>query len=258
MIKVILISGKAGAGKNEVARRIASLTGQVQRDVPFAEKLKEAAALIWGLDFQRLATDYQYKARNRPKLIQLGKECRKIDPYTWADGAIRQIEAESRDVHAIARPIYTVSDFRFFNEGHRMLDFYAVQRKLEVKIIRVVASDDTRRARMGEAGWEAYCQQGVCDDESETQLDYLELPQFQYPTDMAPFIVDAKRITTLVNNDGDFVSLDQQIGAWWDTVTNPVVGWDQGTISEAFYRLARRIGPEVKLRMGGFPAEVTL
>lgn len=159
---VILISGKAFAGKDEVAN-IFTNVGYFWSS--FAKELKLIYGRLFGVDGQRMIDDPAYKVQQREGLIWFGKMCRTHNQDVWANLFYQEFEA-SKIFSGVC------SDNRFPNE-HRV----GVNRGHRVYSLRVKASADIRQERMGQAAWERY-QATFQNDPSEVALDRWQ-PDFE-------------------------------------------------------------------------------
>lgn len=149
----ILVSGKRYAGKDTVADILKSIIGRHAERLSFAAAVKRECANGHKLDFEKLMTNTPYKEQHRQLLIDHGKRMREIDPDYWIKATV---------AGAIQTPAtsHIVSDWRFPNEYTTL----AALTDKHVIRIRVVASDESRRAR----GW---VPSPVDADSSECSLD---------------------------------------------------------------------------------------
>jgi hypothetical protein len=141
-MKVILLSGAAGAGKSTLATALVRNHGFLRSS--FAAPLKQAAAIVFGFSHAQLYGPSE--ARNRPDprfpradgtcltpreaLQKLGTEVgRQIYPRVWIDAARRMAEA---DEPAGGAGLLVFDDARFQNELFAFADVGA----LLVRIVR--------------------------------------------------------------------------------------------------------------------------
>ena len=115
---IIMIAGKAGSGKDEVANIICKHSNKAKR-FAFADNLKSMA--------RSLGWDGNKDERGRLFLQQLGKVGRNYNPDVWAKFVEWQIRDELLDTH---NNLFVISDFRFPNE-------YAVLHKRWKDIITI-------------------------------------------------------------------------------------------------------------------------
>lgn len=133
-MKIIGISGKAGAGKDTAYALLKSKLeseGFKVTKLSFASKLKDACALMFGWDRERLETDFEYKEGNttdgvpdpaciefgltRRQIMQIvGTECFRdgLNKDTWIKLLKLDIEAGKYDEYDYG----FVPDCRFLNE----------------------------------------------------------------------------------------------------------------------------------------------
>ena len=156
MALFVLVRGAAYSGKDTVSDILAEDHGFSRG--AFAKKLKLIYGELFGVDGARMISDPSYKTQQRRGLIWFGKMARTHDEDVW----VNQVE---RFVTAAGIEKIAVSDFRLSNEycalkskGHRCLS------------LRVLASDEVRKSRMGSAAWEEY-QKTTRFDPSERALD---------------------------------------------------------------------------------------
>lgn len=240
--KTILISGRAMAGKDTAAELLNDILPGGSYNAPYAKLLKRATGEIWGADGKRMITDPAYKVKFRKKLIALGRAVREIEPYTWVDGSIRERQA-LRDTE-YDKPFHTVSDCRFFNEIYRELQ----EGGNTIHVLRITAPVGIRADRMGPEVWEDYMGSGAADDPSESQLDLLELPSVKWPEWAHESMRILSNIVTVIPNKERPIQLNTHLQFWWEGVRVEPSPTRQ-ELTEAAYRLARYIGPEIKLVM---------
>ena len=101
---IVMVAGKAGSGKDEVANIICKYNNKAKR-FAFADNLKSMA--------RSLGWDGKKDERGRLFLQQLGAVGRQYDPDVWAKFVRWQIKDELLDTH---NNIFVISDFRFPNE----------------------------------------------------------------------------------------------------------------------------------------------
>lgn len=171
---VLLFSGKRKSGKDYIAEEIQSRLGpDVCTILRLSGPLKEQYAKEHGLDFQRLLDSSTYKEMYREDMIHWGEERRRNDP-----GFFCRIV-----VAGVVQPIWVVSDTRRLSDVEWFQDVYGDV----VKLLRVVATEETRRRR----NWVFTV--GIDDAESECGLD------------------QGVSFDWVITNDGDQLSLDIQL-----------------------------------------------
>jgi len=122
---IVGLTGYRGSGKDAVANLLCQRHGFVRR--AFADRLKEAAGLIYGLSHEQLHGDYRAKETVDPYLgltprfilQQLGTEvARCIHPDTWIIGLENWLYEDVQVQATARRPLrYVVPDVRFPNEA---------------------------------------------------------------------------------------------------------------------------------------------
>ena len=144
---IIGIIGKKFNGKSEIANYLQSKEELNFIRLSFAEKVKEAANVIYGLDFEQLygdqkeVTDKRYNLTPRVILQKLGTEvARNIHPLTWVKSlelTYNRLETEdNRTRQVLARQSlnrnYVIDDCRFLNES----EWIRSKQGIIVKVIR--------------------------------------------------------------------------------------------------------------------------
>lgn len=127
------------------------LTTDRAQIVRISEPIKRSWAAKLGLDLKELLSDGPYKERYRKEMIEWSDQKRAEDYGFFCREACVELDKEICIVSDIRRK----TDIRFFRESF-------VNR---TKTIRIVAHEETRRAR----GWKF--QEGVDDVQSECDLD---------------------------------------------------------------------------------------
>ncbi|XP_055632404.1 phosphomevalonate kinase [Toxorhynchites rutilus septentrionalis] len=149
---ILLISGKRKCGKDflteKLLQRLATDRAQIVR---ISEPIKRSWAAKLGLDLKQLLGDGPYKERYRKDMIEWSDRKRAEDYGFFCRQACAGLDKEICIVSDIRRK----TDIRYFRESFEG----------RTKAIRIVASDETRRAR----GW--HFQEGVDDVQSECDLD---------------------------------------------------------------------------------------
>lgn len=173
MNKNILISGKAGSGKDTVGDWLIEHYGY-QR-VSFAEPMKLLAPQLW--------PNLDWTVKQRSTLQQFGSAIRNVDLDTW----VRLAWLKTQKLNEVGVPV-VVTDCRYPNE----LEFYGTRGALT---IRVEASYVTRVHRL-------IARDGDCDEEllkhvSETSLDGLGLPVLDNNGTIAELFAGARKIIKL-------------------------------------------------------------
>lgn len=123
---VILISGKAGAGKTTVSE----ILSEKLRDIPsmdvfnysFASPIKYIAKAFIGWDGEK-------DDKGRKLLQNIGQLAREYDPYIWVKHFLTQLDRTS----ALPRNFVLIDDFRFPNE----VEYIKNNPLLEVVTVRV-------------------------------------------------------------------------------------------------------------------------
>lgn len=158
MGKIVLLTGKTKAGKDEAARILKKMGYNFER-LAFADKLKAAVAHAKGITVEEMEAN---KETHRPDLILAGKVGRYVDPLIWIK-TVDWSKAKQTDV--------VVTDVRFKNEWDFIEDL-AKKNNLKVIKARIKAADGTRVQRGANPA--------VFDDESETGLDDIHDSEFDF------------------------------------------------------------------------------
>ncbi|XP_053559674.1 phosphomevalonate kinase isoform X6 [Bombina bombina] len=178
---VLLFSGKRKSGKDYLTELIRDKLGNGTCAIlRLSGPLKEQFAKEQGLDFERLLDASDYKETYRAAMIRWGEEKRCSDP-----GYFCKIIVEG-----VKKPVWIVSDTRRQSDVDWFLSSYGAV----AQTVRVVASEDTRRAR----GW-LYTPE-VDDAESECGLD------------------KGVAFDWIITNDGDGNFLDEQLNKLLDFI----------------------------------------
>lgn len=151
----ILISGKAGVGKNLfgqlLSQNISSLSVQM---INFADSIKRAARKYFGWNNNK-------DSRGRHLLQQLGGVGREYDENIWVKNLIKEIN----EINMFPPDVVVISDWRFPNEAK-----YLEEEGYQVVKIKVIAPN-----RETLIGTRQYI------DTSETSLDFYD--EFDYVID---------------------------------------------------------------------------
>ncbi len=166
---VVVIWGKPFAGKDTVAKALHAATPFLFRDTQswidwFAADVKLFASKIYGLDYDRLLYDPEYKALHRSKLQGLGNHVRSNDPIAWAHSVYERVTLRSGSCPEKLRKVHYLADWRYPDEGK-----YQAEKGLSVRSIEVVCDEKVRAARMGSDAYQATLE--LEKDVSETSLD---------------------------------------------------------------------------------------
>lgn len=122
MLPIIGLTGTRGSGKDAVAGFMVR-AGYAR--VAFADRLKEAAALVYGLSHEQVhgslaakeAVDPRWGISPRFILQQFGTEVgRSIHPETWTR-ALLDVDLPQRELAGAAPAGWVVADVRFLNEA---------------------------------------------------------------------------------------------------------------------------------------------
>jgi hypothetical protein len=117
---IVGIHGKARSGKTTAANYLINQQGFMR--MSFADALKEAANLIFGIPMTELYSD-QKSEFTRDVLQKLGTDCcRTLDPQVWVKALDRKI-GERYKFKPSSKII--VDDVRFFNEAEMLKDWGA-------------------------------------------------------------------------------------------------------------------------------------
>ncbi len=172
-MRIIGLTGKAGSGKDTVARIITEeleSQGKTVTKLSFAAPLKDCAVLLWGWDRERLESDFDYKEGNTlddgspdPACEALGMTRREFMQQFGTEAMRNNIH---RDVWVIALKMSVargdfdgydygmLTDCRFMNE----LQFVADLDGLTYKIVRggTVTTLTNNTEHASELEWEAW------------------------------------------------------------------------------------------------------
>lgn len=160
-MKVILISGKIGSGKDTTANIIHRLLTEqgkkpVTRNLSFP--LKKAVAFMRGeeegLFYSRdhKGGELDFEDKRRRMLVDVGNAMGEIDPYVFSKFTFKELQHSCKESKNIA----IISDLRLINE----LDFF--EDRCDCYIIRLKGS------------FEPCSNPEVASSPSETELDYLD------------------------------------------------------------------------------------
>lgn len=122
MQKILLLSGKAGSGKDTVGNLLVGMGNWIK--IGFADCLKNEASLLYGIPKHMFYSQEgkmsinQYNVTNRDVLIRHGMNMRKKDPYYWTNKVIEFIISKSKDKNVV------ITDFRFPDEYSRLSKFF--------------------------------------------------------------------------------------------------------------------------------------
>lgn len=250
--RVVAISGPARAGKDTVAQILIhhhvgavseSLLRLRRADVfSFAAPLKQMTRILLGLAGDAPMSDEE-KLTLRPWLINLGGDIRRRDPYAWVDHTIRRIRAW---VTPADSSLAVIPDLRYFNELGRLCEQFGA----DVRLIRIQASTETRRERMGAEVFDEYVRSGMSEDDSETQMNLLDCPIFRVPARLTADVQAVRGAMIVLSNEGTTQQLEAQVVRCLDAFDGKLNGTPAGSgkdLARACYRIARHIGPEDRL-----------
>ncbi len=122
----ILISGRAGAGKSTLARELAKYFGEGSHVCSFATVPKMKFCRKYGVDFDRLQSDRDYKEAHRAELISYaeGKK-KKYGADIWARELTLHIDLNVK--YAIVDDLRFTAEYEHVLEtGHRILHIRCV------------------------------------------------------------------------------------------------------------------------------------
>jgi phosphomevalonate kinase len=150
---VVLISGKRKSGKNFFADNLARLLPKDSYEMmAFADVAKLRVAQTYGLDYQRLLHDNEYKEEHRTTLIAYAEAKKTFyGEHVWAEELLGQIN-DSRATYML------VTDWRF----HVELEY--LKKHCEWPIVTVRINVPLRQ-------WGAIFRPEVDSHPSETELD---------------------------------------------------------------------------------------
>lgn len=127
-MKIILVSGQAGAGKDtffELAETIVSA-----RRIAFADELKEIAE-------ENFNWDKEKDKAGRQLLIDIGRTARNYNENFWVNKVINKIKTILYYPYLIALTDYIiVTDWRYQNEYERMKDAFGKDNVISLRIER--------------------------------------------------------------------------------------------------------------------------
>ncbi|XP_039623772.1 phosphomevalonate kinase [Polypterus senegalus] len=171
---ILLVCGKRKSGKDYITELIhCRLDSSICAVLRLSGPLKEQYAKQHELDYDRLLDATEYKERYRADMIRWGEERRTADPGYFC----RPI------VQGVSQPVWIVSDARRKSD----IDWFRSHYEEQTVIVRVVASEKTRRQR----GWQFT--EGVDDAQSECGLD------------------DGVNFDWVITNDGQDLELEAQV-----------------------------------------------
>jgi len=136
-MRVILLSGKAGSGKDTVGEILSVKHGF--RPWAFAEKLKIVVQELFGLGYcqvhgtreEKEAIDPRYGKSGRQILIELGQFCRTINPNIWEDITLKKIGQ-----YFYGYSGHVITDLRLKSEANRARQ-WGKDKGLEVILVRI-------------------------------------------------------------------------------------------------------------------------
>lgn len=134
-MRIVLVSGKAGAGKDTIAR---FLVKRGYTRFAFADTLKHRVSEQYGIHLDVFHTHagksslLETGGTARDLLISEATHQRTIDPDIWANLVIKQIQSQTSQK-------VVISDFRFTNEQTRLQDIFG---KSSVTTVRVERAED--------------------------------------------------------------------------------------------------------------------
>lgn len=238
---VVGVMGHARSGKDEfckLSRGILDRKGTAIIQAPFAEKLKDTVHDLYP-HLAAIAHTPEGKAALRPIYIEVGKFFRKIDPYTWSRAAKDKIRLAEKQGYKIA----VVTDVRFFNEIYDLCR----ETDWDVRLVRVSATEETQRSRMGAEEAENYFLGGICHDDSEIQLDSLEYPKFRIQPEMRYDVEILQGYLHLITNNQTRDEYESKVLDFWTKIRNLPHTVEPKRAAAAAWRLARQLGPEARL-----------
>ena len=247
-MRVIAINGKARSGKDTLclmAQKFLHAHGGGEgwekraRTFPFADSLKRMVCILLGITMEDL-NDPDMKEKARPWLVNLGGDVRERDPDAWVDCASREIDKAA--LHGVEYCF--VTDLRYFNELYKLLRRFGDR----VGAVRVSASLETRKGRMGEANFRRYVDSGISKDSSEVQMDVLELPDFKIHSSQREDVTILRGLVPLIDNNGSKEEFEAKVTTWWRAAAETGAE-DLHAVTSAAYRLSRKLGPEARLML---------
>lgn len=117
-LHLIPIRGRSGVGKDTFAWHIQEVCKNfdISTEIfPFADAVKKETAEAYGLDYERLKTDYAYKDLHRKEQIYIANKRREEDNLYWFKltwKAIQEWKAKQNTEHKIG----IITDCRYNNE----------------------------------------------------------------------------------------------------------------------------------------------
>ncbi len=147
---IIGLTGKKGSGKDSLGLAMENV-GYIP--IAFAENLKEAAKLIYGLKDEQVYGDIKAKETvderwgmtPREIMQKLGTEvARNIHPETWVRSCMMQVDDSGKEMNKVLK--WVITDCRFPNEAKAIRD----RGGLVVKIIRPEADTGFREEHASE------------------------------------------------------------------------------------------------------------
>lgn len=174
MSKLVYLTGKARAGKDEFARLWIKHNPTFKK-LAFADEIKKLTSKILGLKLEDLSNP-ETKEKYRAFIIFGGQLGRHIDPDIWIRRLMNTPEFAGDSI---------VSDVRFQNELDTLesLDGYPYHKK--ICPIRIKASEKNRLARGANPEF--------FDDISETDLDAYEDDDFEFTVENNSTLEDLER-----------------------------------------------------------------
>lgn len=163
-MKVILISGKAEAGKTTTARILKGMLegrGKKVACIPYGQYVKDTAKMIWGWDGQK-------DKKGRELLQWWGTDIvRAQDPSFWVDSVIRLAKVVDKHVDYLI-----VDDCRFLNEieAWRAVKYVALDPVTD-SLVNMQRFSDIITIRVERPGHENALTPEQRTHPSETQLD---------------------------------------------------------------------------------------
>ena len=128
---IVLISGKAGVGKDTFAYHLIHELSRLGRDcskVPFAEALKDVAKKDFNWDGNK-------DDKGRVLLQDIGKIGRKYFQRIWSRKTMMKISALEKNEFVKDSRVYIVPDWRFPDELAETTEFYPTALVYKVRII---------------------------------------------------------------------------------------------------------------------------
>jgi hypothetical protein len=282
-VKILLISGRAKAGKDSAAAIILKYLKDKHSECDdgnglnpelgeawaersarvraFAEPLKKMVCILLGITMEQMR-DPKVKEECRPWLVNLGGDVRERDPAAWAESAGRELF----DFALGGGRYFIIPDWRYFNEAWylikelaRVKNFVPGGPRPSVHLLRVSASREVRMARMGEDNYRRYVESGIANDSSEKQLDVIETADFKIDPSQLDDVNTLRRVTRVVENNEGIAMFTMRVLDWFNELDAPPQYADPRSpsaadVSKACYRLARRMGPEARLMVAEDPS----